>query len=100
MSTADEVLTVRRDGVTVEKSFEPDEFPVPAIAFAITSDRDEPVTLRMYDVLPDDVQANNVGFHPEYGGEHWHAEDNTVVFSRRFEPGEVVQDLVDGLIRQ
>ncbi|MCQ4333348.1 hypothetical protein KM295_07620 [Natronomonas sp. F2-12] len=90
MTDADpeEIATVASDGVTVEKSFEPDDFPVPAIAFRIRSERDTDVSVRLADVVPDDVAPENIGFHPKYGAEFWDVEDGRIVFQRTLAPGE------------
>jgi TolA-binding protein len=89
MGTAEtEVLTVSRDGVTVEKSFEPDSFPVPAIAFEIESSREGPTTVRLVDALPEGVEATDVGFHPDYGDEFWSVEDGEIAFEREFDSEE------------
>jgi predicted nucleic acid-binding Zn-ribbon protein len=91
MSNADPAevsMVVSRDGVTVEKSFEPDDFPVPAIAFVIRADRDEVVTVRLSDEVPDAVDAEDIGFHPKYGAEFWSVEEGDIVFEREFEAGE------------
>jgi len=91
MSSADpeEVsVEIRREGVTVEKSFEPDDFPVPAIAFVIRSERDVPVDVTLVDTVPEDIQAEDIGFHPKYGAEHWRNEGDELIFERTFEPGE------------
>jgi predicted nucleic acid-binding Zn-ribbon protein len=91
MSNADpeEVrVTVERHGVSVEKSFEPNDFPVPAIAFVVRSTRSEPVEVRLTDVVPDTVDPEDIGFHPKYGADFWHNEDGQLVFEREFEAGE------------
>jgi predicted nuclease with TOPRIM domain len=91
MSNADseEVkVVVERGGVSVEKSFEPDDFPVPAIAFVIHSDREESTDIRIVDQVPDDVPAQDIGFHPKYGADFWSVEDGQIVFEREFEAGE------------
>lgn len=89
MRTAEsEAVIAEAAGVTVEKRFEPDEFPVPAIAFTISSKRDDPITLRMHDTLPDEVNSDHIGLHPEYGGEYWSVEENGAVFKRPFDPNE------------
>ena len=85
---SDEPLTTTHDGVTVEKRYEPDDFPVPAIAFTITSDRDEAVTVRLSDTLPEDTPTEDIGFHPNYGAEQWDVEGDAIVFTREFEPHE------------
>ena len=90
MTSADpeEVVTAAGDGITVEKSFEPDDFPVPAIAFVVSSDRNEAVSIRLADDIPDDVEPENIGFHPKYGAEFWDVEDDSIVFEREIEAGE------------
>jgi ABC-type transporter Mla subunit MlaD len=85
---SDEPLTTTHDGVTVEKRYEPDDFPVPAIAFTITSERDEAVTVRLSDTVPEDTPTEDIGFHPSYGAEQWDVEGDAIVFTREFEPHE------------
>jgi hypothetical protein len=87
-AASDEVIHTTQDGVTVEKTYEPDDFPVPAIAFTITSERDEPVSVRMADTVPEDIPPEDIGFHPKYGAEFWDVEGRTIVFTREFEPHE------------
>lgn len=87
-AASDEPVRVEADGVTVEKSYEPDDFPVPAIAFTIRSERDESVSVRLVDTVPDDVPTEDIGFHPKYGAEFWEVEGTTIVFTREFEPHE------------
>lgn len=81
-------VVVKEDGLSVEKSYEPDDFPVPAIAFVIQSDRNERVHVRLSDGVPDDVDPSDIGFHPKYGAEFWDVEDGRIVFERDFEAGE------------
>jgi methyl-accepting chemotaxis protein len=91
MSNADPAevsVVVERDGVSVEKSFEPDDFPVPAIAFVVRSERDVPVQVRLADSVPDDIEAEDIGFHPKYGADFWDNADGKLVFEREFEAGE------------
>ena len=81
-----ERMTVASDGVTVTKRFEEDEFPVPAIAFEFSSDRDETVTVRLSDRVPENVAVEDLGFHPEYGSEYWTIDEKTITFERDLEP--------------
>jgi uncharacterized coiled-coil DUF342 family protein len=81
-SQAYEEVTVASDGVTVVKRFEEDEFPVPAIAFEFTSERDEEVSVRLSDTVPEGIEVEDLGFHPEYGSEYWTIDDNTITFER------------------
>ncbi|PSP85226.1 hypothetical protein BRC83_03145 [Halobacteriales archaeon QS_1_68_17] len=82
-----EEITVSSDGVTVVKAFEADEFPVPAIAFTITSRRNEGVTVRLVDQVPDGVEVEDLGFHPEYGSEYWEIDEDEIVFEREIPSG-------------
>jgi polyhydroxyalkanoate synthesis regulator phasin len=85
-SQAYEEVTVRSEGVTVTKRFEADEFPVPAIAFEFTTERDETVSIRLVDKVPDGVAVEDLGFHPEYGSEYWTIDEDTISFERDIEP--------------
>lgn len=88
-SQAYEELTVASDGVSVAKRFEEDEFPVPAIAFEFNSSRDEEVHVELTDTVPEGIEVEDLGFHPEYGSEHWVInDDNTIAFERDLAPGE------------
>ena len=84
-SQAYEEVTVSSDGVTVVKRFEEDEFPVPAIAFEFESSREESVTVTMSDTVPEGIEVEDLGFHPEYGSEFWTINDDTITFERELE---------------
>ncbi len=86
-SQAYEEVTVASDGVIIVKRFEEDEFPVPAIAFEFESEREEDVTVRMSDTVPDGIEVEDLGFHPEYGSEFWTINDETITFERELEAG-------------
>jgi outer membrane murein-binding lipoprotein Lpp len=85
-SQAYDEVTVAADGVTVTKRFEADEFPVPAIAFNLTSRRSVSVTVRLVDTVPEDVAVEDLGFHPEYGSEYWDINENRIAFEKELEP--------------
>jgi len=82
-----EKVTVSADGVTVDKRFEEDEFPVPAIAFEIRSARSETVTVVINDTVPEGVAVEDLGFHPEYGSEYWTIDESEITFEREIEAG-------------
>jgi len=82
-----ERVSVSSDGVTVDKRFEEDEFPVPAIAFEIRSDRSESVSVTIVDEVPEDVAVEDLGFHPEYGSEHWTIDEERITFEREMDAG-------------
>jgi len=90
MSEAEEYDSVRvsADGVRVLKRFAADQFPVPAIAFEISSGRDEEVTLRLSDRVPQGVAVDDLGFHPDYGSEYWTIEEDRITFERDLEPND------------
>ena len=80
---------VETDGVAVSKFFNAEDFPVPAVAFEVTSKRDADVTLTITDEIPDEFGIDQIGFHPEYGSEHWTATgDGVVRFEREVDAGE------------
>jgi len=81
-SQPSEEVTASADGITVIKRFEEDEFPVPAIAFEFRSAREEPVTVRLRDAVPDGVAVEDLGFHPEYGSEYWTVDEGAISFER------------------
>jgi archaellum component FlaC len=80
-----ERVSVSSDGVTVQKRFEEDEFPVPAIAFEIESSRSETVTIVLSDEVPESVAVEDLGFHPEYGSEYWQITEDRITFEREIE---------------
>jgi len=88
MSETEEYDSVRvsADGVRVLKRFTADQFPVPAIAFEISSGRTEAVTLRLSDQVPQGVAVDDLGFHPDYGSEYWSIEEDRVTFERELKP--------------
>ena len=80
-----EEVNVVSDGVAVTKRFEEEEFPVPAIAFEFSSNRDETVTVRLSDVVPEGVEVEDLGFHPEYGSEYWTIDDDEIAFEKELD---------------
>ncbi|WP_458190446.1 AAA family ATPase [Haladaptatus sp. NG-WS-4] len=88
-SNGNETITRSENGITVEKSFDGDEFAVPAVRFELRSDREEEVTVRITDRIPEDFPMDNVGFHPDYENENWTAyKDHRVQFERTLDPNE------------
>lgn len=88
MSEAGESVRTSAEGVRVHKRFAADEFPVPAIALDISSGREEQVTVELSDRVPDDIDIDDLGFHPDHGSEHWTIEGEQIRFEREFAPGE------------
>ena len=81
-SQAYEEVAIASDGVRVVKRFEEDEFPVPAIAFEFASEREETVEIRLTDDVPDGVEVEDLGFHPEYGSEYWTIDEDQITFEK------------------
>ena len=90
MSEAEEYNSVRvaAEGVRVLKRFTVDRFPVPAIEFEISSGRDQQVSLTLSDKVPKEVDVDDLGFHPDYGSEHWTIEEDRITFERDLEQSE------------
>lgn len=88
MSEAQEHESVRvsAEGVRVLKRYAAEEFPVPAIAFDITSGREDAVTVTLSDTIPEDIDIEDLGFHPDHGSEHWTVGEDEVTFEREIEP--------------
>lgn len=87
-ANAQEGETLTHEGITVEKSYELDEFPVPAVMLLVRSEREETATITLRDPLPADVSTENVGLHPNYGEESLSIEDDHVRLEHELAPGE------------
>lgn len=87
-SEAHEGVAVSSEGVDVLKRFEEEEFPVPAIAFEFSSTREGAVAIRLTDRVPDGVDVDDLGFHPEYGSEYWTVDDDGMTFEKTLKPDE------------
>ena len=85
-----ETLTAARDGIRVEKRFNPDEFAVPTIQFTIVSEREDRADITLSDQIPAEFPMDGVGFHPDYEGGHWSYGEGCVTFEWSIEPGESV----------
>jgi len=87
-------VSVDEDGIAVRKSFVTDEFQVPAVSFRLHSRREEPVTVRLTDTIPESFPMERIGFHPDHGSEDWTAyDDNRVEFEREIAPDEEVRTI-------
>ena len=83
----DTSLSVTEGPVTVTKSFEAEEFPVPAIKFVLESTATEPVTIRLTDSIPESFPMENVGFHPDFEKDNWTAyKSHRVEYERTLDP--------------
>ena len=88
----DDLVTVSNDGVVVEKTVTAEEFPVPAVAFTLTSNTDVPVHIRLTDQIPSSFPMERVGFHPDYHSNAWTAYKNhRVEFEYTLDPTETIE---------
>lgn len=84
-----ESITLSEDHLSVEKRLAPYQDDVVKVTFTINSVRDEPVELRMTDPLPDGVETDAVGFHPDYEPDAWSVADGrAVTYETVIDPGE------------
>jgi hypothetical protein len=82
-------MTVARGGIVVAKRLDVESLPLPAISYELRSERRRRTEVRLVEQLPATVDADRVGYHPEYGGEGWTCyDDGDLVWSGELEPGE------------
>ncbi len=83
MSEADpDAVTVSTDGITLRKTVDTEQFEMLAVVIELTSEREDAAHIQVVDALPTGVPMEDIGFHPEYGAEHWSVEDGHVAFER------------------
>ena len=84
-----EAVTVSGGGVTLQKEFVEDDYTVPTIQFVVENDADDVRTVGIAESIPADYSADAIGFHPEYGAEHWTGgDDDQAEFERDLDAGE------------
>lgn len=84
----DDAVTVSEDAITVRKTVDTEQFQTVAVVLELASDRNEVTRVQVVDKVPDGVPMDDIGFHLDYGAEHWSVDDGSVVFERDLEPGE------------
>jgi hypothetical protein len=77
-------------GVRVRKVLDSGRFRVPSFIYEITSTREDAVPLRLVEPIPETVSTEVIGFHEQYGKDHWRIVDDRVEFARTVDPGETV----------
>lgn len=75
--------TVSSGDITVHQLVTEEEFGVPSVVLKLVSNRRDPARIRLE--VPD-VNAERVGFHPEYEKDSWTIEDDTLIFETELEP--------------
>jgi hypothetical protein len=80
--------TVSTDEVTVTKRIDRDRFNTPAVILDITSTADRSTSVTVTEPIPDSFPLANIGFHPEFGSEHWAISEDKIVFNRTLAPDD------------
>lgn len=78
--------TVSEGEVTVTKHLDSTRFDTPAVILDITSAADRNTSVTVAEPVPEAFPSKNIGFHPEFGGEHWSVSEDQIVFNRTIEP--------------
>lgn len=89
---------VSRGGVRVRKSVVTGGASVPVIKFAIESDREQPIAIRMYETIPDGFDPAAIDFDVEHAEGRWHTIGYQLEFSVTLAPGDslVAAFTIDG----
>ncbi|WP_435358929.1 hypothetical protein [Haloarchaeobius sp. DFWS5] len=69
-------MTVARDGVVVEKRWDVETLPLPAVSFDVVSERAEPVEVTVVERLPPGLSTDRIGLHPAMGADDWTCYDD------------------------
>jgi hypothetical protein len=80
--------TVSADGITVKKHIDTDRFKTPAVVLDIVSTADRSVTVTLTEPIPEAFAIEDIGFHPDFGGEQWSIAGREITFQRETDPGE------------
>ena len=80
--------TVSTEGVTVWKHVDTERFKTPAVVLDVASTADRSVTATVTEPIPESFAIEDIGFHPDFGGEHWSASGRELTFERTLDPGE------------
>lgn len=82
-------MTVARGGIVVAKRLDVESLPLPAVSYELRSERGERTEVTLVEQLPSTVDADRVGYHPEYGGDGWACYDGgELVWRGELAPGE------------
>lgn len=88
-------ISIDGQGIDVTKILDDKTFNQElAIRLTIESQYTNPVEIRILDQFPDDFDADNIGFHPDYHRDNWEIHDGQyVVFSTTIDPEETIDTL-------
>ena len=74
------------DGVKVRKELVGDQFPAPTMTIEIDSRREDAASIELVDTVPESVDVENLGFHPEYGEADWTVGEDSLTLNCDIEP--------------
>lgn len=80
--------TVSADGITVKKHIDTDRFKTPAVVLDIVSTADRSAMVILTEPIPEAFAIEDIGFHPDFGGEQWSIAGREITFQRETDPGE------------
>lgn len=76
------------NGVKLTKSLQFDSYQIPSVTLEFTSNRRDTATVTVRDPIPDGLSVKDVGFHRQFGKEHWKVDEDQLVFEYDLEPDE------------
>lgn len=74
------------NGIQLTKSLSDEEYEFPSIEYQLVSNRDEEVTITIEDRIPDEIELGDIGFHRDFGMEHWEIDGKDFIFEYTLEP--------------
>lgn len=74
-----------KEGVQLRKYYEESEFEHPSVVYEFESLRVGPVTIELSEDVPKSAEPTDVGFHRDFGSEHWRIEGDTLQFEYELE---------------
>jgi archaellum component FlaC len=79
-------ITETTDGVTFHKYIEEEEYGHTAIVYEFDSSRGMSVDVELEESIPGGLEAEHIGFHPDYGSEAWDIGDRKLQFESEMDP--------------
>lgn len=79
------VTTDSSEAVQIRKRFDEQTYGLPSIVYEIDSRRNDPVSVRIVETLPQDVDADHIGFHRRVARERWQKSGRTLTFEGEVE---------------
>lgn len=81
-------ITERVDGVELCKYYETEEFELPSVVYTFSSRQPDNVEIHLEEVLPEELDPEHVGFHPDYGRDQWEVVEDGLEFDYELDAGE------------